>query len=114
MVSKAREDLPDPETPVITVSVLRGISRLMLLRLCSRAPRMTMCVLDVDVAMDSPGSRMPGPTGSGEAEQPIILHAGRPTRWARPFAGAPPVQESAGAPAHRMGTTVARPRAAGR
>src|SRR3990172_8421955 len=47
MVSKASDDLPDPETPVITVSVFRGISRLMFLRLCSRAPRMTMCVLDM-------------------------------------------------------------------
>src|SRR2546428_331404 len=39
MVSKAREDLPEPESPVRTTSWSRGISRSMDLRLCSRAPR---------------------------------------------------------------------------
>src|SRR3989337_3400162 len=53
MVSKARDDLPDPDTPVITVMVFRGISRLMFFRLCSRAPRMTMYVLDMAVIVDS-------------------------------------------------------------
>src|SRR6185312_5916834 len=38
-VSKASDDLPEPETPVMTTNRLRGISRLMFLRLCSRAPR---------------------------------------------------------------------------
>src|SRR5512139_2475212 len=42
MVSKAREDLPEPESPVTTTSTSRGMSRSMDLRLCSRAPRMTM------------------------------------------------------------------------
>src|SRR4051812_24392747 len=42
MVSKAREDLPEPDSPVITVSRLRGISRLTFLRLCCRAPRIVM------------------------------------------------------------------------
>src|SRR5690606_30988436 len=32
-------DLPEPERPVITVSVSRGISTSISLRLCSRAPR---------------------------------------------------------------------------
>src|SRR5262252_2451249 len=44
MVSNAREDLPEPERPVITVSELRGISRLIFLRLCWRAPRTTSLV----------------------------------------------------------------------
>src|SRR5260370_36442404 len=44
MVSKAREDLPDPERPVMTVRVLRGISTLIFLRLCWRAPRTTSFV----------------------------------------------------------------------
>ena len=35
--------LPEPLTPVKTISWLRGRSRLTLRRLCSRAPRMTMC-----------------------------------------------------------------------
>src|SRR5437879_5050528 len=38
MVSKAREDFPEPERPVITTSLSRGISTSMFLRLCSRAP----------------------------------------------------------------------------
>src|ERR1700733_12810455 len=42
MVSKASDDLPDPDRPVSTVSVSRGISTSTFLRLCSRAPRMEM------------------------------------------------------------------------
>src|SRR5262245_24196025 len=38
MVSKARLDLPDPLTPVMTVSFPSGISTLTFLRLCTRAP----------------------------------------------------------------------------
>src|SRR5947208_12912363 len=44
MVSKASDDLPEPDNPVITVSELRGISRLIFFRLCWRAPRMTSFV----------------------------------------------------------------------
>lgn len=42
MVSKASEDLPEPERPVMTTSLSRGMSRSMPLRLCSRAPRTRM------------------------------------------------------------------------
>src|SRR4030065_212381 len=42
MVSKASEDLPEPETPVMTTSLSRGITTSMFLRLCSRAPRTIM------------------------------------------------------------------------
>src|SRR6185369_3968005 len=38
MVSKAREDFPEPESPVITVKRSRGMSTLMFFRLCWRAP----------------------------------------------------------------------------
>src|ERR1044072_5689809 len=38
MVSKAREDLPEPDSPVITVKRSRGMSTLMFFRLCWRAP----------------------------------------------------------------------------
>ncbi len=38
MVSKARLDLPEPESPVTTINLFRGISREMFLRLCTRAP----------------------------------------------------------------------------
>src|SRR6266851_2085044 len=44
MVSKASEDLPEPERPVMTVREFRGISTLMFLRLCWRAPRITSLV----------------------------------------------------------------------
>jgi N-acyl-D-amino-acid deacylase len=39
MVSKARLDLPEPDRPVMTVRLSRGMSTSMPLRLCSRAPR---------------------------------------------------------------------------
>src|SRR3954466_15534831 len=44
MVSKARLDLPEPERPVMTVRLSRGISTSIPLRLCSRAPRTLICV----------------------------------------------------------------------
>src|SRR6185312_15087536 len=42
MVSKAREDLPEPDRPVNTTSLSRGTSTSMFFRLCSRAPRMVI------------------------------------------------------------------------
>src|SRR5712675_2032189 len=42
MVSKASDDLPEPERPVNTTSLSRGISTSMFLRLCSRAPRIVI------------------------------------------------------------------------
>src|SRR5207342_2297505 len=41
IVSKARLDLPDPDSPVNTMRASRGRSRLTSRRLCSRAPRTT-------------------------------------------------------------------------
>src|SRR5690349_1838963 len=38
MVSKASDDLPEPDRPVRTTSRSRGISTSTFLRLCSRAP----------------------------------------------------------------------------
>src|SRR5437763_6064245 len=46
MVSKASEDLPEPETPVTTVNALCGISKSTFLRLWTRAPRTTMLSLE--------------------------------------------------------------------
>src|SRR5947209_17550331 len=46
MVSKASDDLPDPDRPVKTMSCSRGSSMLTFLRLCSRAPR-TISVSDM-------------------------------------------------------------------
>src|SRR5258708_1920776 len=42
IVSNARDDFPEPDTPVITTNLLRGTTTSMFLRLCSRAPRMTI------------------------------------------------------------------------
>src|ERR1700743_2655309 len=42
IVSKARLDLPEPDSPVITISASRGSSTETSLRLCSRAPVMTI------------------------------------------------------------------------
>jgi len=47
MVSKARELFPEPDRPVTTVRVLRGMRTLMSRRLCWRAPRTEMCVMDM-------------------------------------------------------------------
>src|SRR5205809_5698734 len=44
MVSKAKLDLPEPESPVTTMSLSRGISTEMFLRLCTRAPCTAMVV----------------------------------------------------------------------
>src|ERR1700678_1369170 len=44
MVSKARDDFPDPLGPVRTTSFPRGIRRSKFFRLCSRAPFTWMCV----------------------------------------------------------------------
>src|SRR4051794_34956626 len=41
MVSKASDDLPDPDSPVMTTSASRGSATVMSLRLCSRAPETT-------------------------------------------------------------------------
>src|SRR5437773_10963965 len=39
MVSKASDDLPEPDRPVITTNLSRGMSTSMFRRLCTRAPR---------------------------------------------------------------------------
>src|SRR3972149_6085641 len=81
MVSKASEDLPDPDSPVITTSRSRGISRSMFLRLCSRAPRMTMRSL----------AMLPGPRDvETVAEAPPGGRAGAPAEPRPPGAAAGP------------------------
>ena len=53
MVSKAREDLPEPLTPVTTVMALCGTSTVTFLRLWTRAPRMEITSWAVCVGMES-------------------------------------------------------------
>src|SRR6476660_9888389 len=57
MVSKARDDLPEPLSPVITVNVLRGISTEMFFRLCWRAPRTVMLLIAMDIYQLGSASR---------------------------------------------------------
>src|ERR1700758_2943572 len=73
MVSKAREDLPEPESPVMTVRVLRGISTLMFLRLCCRAPRTTSLVRPMKPNTPSTGAL----AHSGYTEARITFHDSR-------------------------------------
>src|SRR5690606_15552010 len=73
MVSKARDDLPDPDSPVKTIRRSRGSSRLTLRRLCSRAPRMTSDSATAQEAIGSPADRngcSHGSTGAGWAQTP--------------------------------------------
>src|SRR3989344_9535576 len=58
IVSKASEDFPDPESPVKTIILFRGISTLISLRLCVRAPRTVIlskcfCFLFSDIEMQN-------------------------------------------------------------
>src|SRR5260370_27434195 len=54
MVSKARLDLPEPDRPVITTSLSRGISTDIFLRLCTRAPFTAMVVRATVLAVAMP------------------------------------------------------------
>src|SRR6266403_5109917 len=53
MVSKARLDLPEPERPVTTMSLSRGISTDRFFRLCTRAP-CTAIVVRADALLPAP------------------------------------------------------------
>src|SRR5262249_58117608 len=55
MVSKARLDLPEPDSPVNTTRLSRGRSRSTPRRLCSRAPRTTSRSATVFPSMPFPG-----------------------------------------------------------
>src|SRR6185369_6374892 len=74
MVSKASEDLPDPESPVMTVSRLRGMETEMSLRLCSRAPRTTKNSL----AIAPKATRSPGRGSTGSSLGSRLLPYGAP------------------------------------
>src|SRR2546427_3871298 len=91
MVSKASDDFPEPDNPVKTTSLSRGMVRSMSLRLCSRAPRMTISVCCPaafsDLAMDprphparlrlAPHPRL---GGGGGRQRLAILHRVAPQR----------------------------------
>src|SRR5579864_3595852 len=73
MVSKANEDLPEPDRPVMTVRVFRGISRLIFFRLCWRAPRITSLVRPMRLNAPSTGAL----AHNGYTEARITLHNSR-------------------------------------
>ena len=60
MVSKASEDLPEPESPVNTTRASRGISRSTFFRLCSRAPRTWIVLVGSDGGPDLEPDLEPG------------------------------------------------------
>src|SRR5437667_12614685 len=68
MVSKARLDLPEPDSPVTTTRLSRGISSEMFLRLCTRAP----CTATV-VRAAAFGARLALPFAGGKAEGPLFF-----------------------------------------
>src|SRR5690606_27863446 len=73
------EDLPDPDRPVITISLSRGSSRSMFLRLCVRAPRMRMESIAI-------GVWGPGPEGVPEkpGEQVSVTSRRFGGKWGHP------------------------------
>src|SRR5207237_8745075 len=82
MVSKARDDLPDPETPVTTVRELWGISKSIFFKLWTRAPRTTMVSVDIFWAVRSPGSAVLATGGFRSTGESLYYNAGRAgTGW---------------------------------
>src|SRR3954447_14965640 len=67
MVSKASDDLPEPLTPVMTMSERAGSVTSTFFRLCVRAPRTAICPLVSVVAMYAENS---GGTGTVHRSAP--------------------------------------------
>src|SRR5262249_54294502 len=90
-VSKARDDLPEPDTPVMTTRRLRGISTWMFFRLCSRAPRTTIASIGPVILTEPGAGSIPpgkrsreGATAGGAAWRLVLRGGGRyPPRNAR-------------------------------
>jgi len=79
MVSNASELLPDPDTPLITVSLPWGISQEMFFRLCVRAPRMMMASFKGKAPETSRPAAKLAPQRGSERKRPffIIRRGGR-------------------------------------
>src|SRR3989304_5179421 len=86
MVSKASEDFPDPEMPVSTTNLSRGISTVTFFRLCSRAPR-TMIrssgILSSAPPARHPAGAAPPPPAHAAPPGPAAPAAGREERLAQ-------------------------------
>src|SRR5688500_3228089 len=75
MVSNARLDFPDPESPVTTVRRSRGSSTEMFFRLCTRAPCTAIVVRASAFAfLPAEGARLPLIRGLAEMEEGELLH----------------------------------------
>src|SRR4029450_704076 len=98
LVSNARDDFPDPDSPVNTIRALRGRSRLTFLRLCSRAPRMTRRSVAVRVVSSWSG-------GSATDSRFPIVGTGVTPGVPRPF-----VADNARTPAAHSGPARLRSR----
>src|SRR5450759_736643 len=73
MVSKASDDLPDPESPVKTTSLSRGIDSVTFLRLCSRAPRMVIWSVGMDSCLFLVScDRKRGARGGDQLPVPVV------------------------------------------
>src|SRR5437879_10168338 len=96
MVSKASDDLPEPDSPVKTTSLSRGMVRSTSFRLCSRAPRMTISVCCPLGAFFSATNLRPHPTGlrlvplarlgGGRRRQRVSIFHGVPAQRHQPVA----------------------------
>src|SRR3954463_5956022 len=73
MVSKASDDLPDPLTPVITMSERGGSVTSTFFRLCVRAPRTTICPLVSAIYVENSG-------GTGTLHGSAAVHPVQPRR----------------------------------
>src|SRR3990172_1181059 len=93
MVWKASEDFPDPEMPVSTTNLSRGISTVTFFRLCSRAPR-TMIrssgILSSAPPARHPAGAAPPPPPHAAPPRPGAPAAGRDERPPHPPAQSPP------------------------
>src|SRR5262245_29970941 len=76
MVSNARLDLPEPESPVTTTSLSRGISSEMFLRLWTRAPCTAMVVRGDGFALDGllPAVDLAAISSPLDVEEGQLLH----------------------------------------
>ena len=66
-MSKAREDFPEPLSPVKTMKRSRGMFRLIFLRLCSLAPTMVMAVIVATCGHSKPCPYLFSNTGANGA-----------------------------------------------
>src|SRR5512138_1064574 len=98
MVSNARLDLPEPESPVTTISLSRGISSETFLRLCTRAPCTAIVVrgaASLRVDLEAKRFRGVGLTSPSLSSRVLVVQrAGYQVQSV-----APKVQPAAGSPA---------------